>query len=1028
MSRLLKPPAKNFENLTLDSGYGGAATSCRSSSLSLSHLSGTWCSHRGTASKRYMDSCDTLDTGLAEGSEALEQLDCYPKLPHLEDVPWSEREVQGVLRRCRPGELSAADSGMVKKLSTDLSRALIRIAREAQRLSLMSALCSRHEVQSAAKLVLSWSLAESCMEAALKALSVYNMSCREQLNSSKSAQCNLTFSVGRFFRWMVDSKLSVRIHEHAAIYLAACLEKVLEEVYLRLLDSLGNEVKELPDACDKVLEQVIANDAELWGLFQGHDHLICGKNAYGVPCLPMYLTLYAECHHHQRLYTHLDLRNLEQAMLATYVGTIGELSDFISHAMYYLQQLGALHNSNEFQLHFRKGPYSWEPEALHSLYYYTHSPQMEWENLSEEPLGVKLSNDRVYEVLPPMVEWIRVCIAQVEHRHSLTVDSIDVRQAARLLLPGMDCEPRQLRITSTLCVSRGLNAKQAELKLKQNLGFQMLSSGRTDLVNAAVELLGADGINTLNEQGMTPLMFAASNGDEAMAQVLLNSGAAIDVQVPSNSQQCPSIHAETRQWTALSFAVAFGHLPVAQLLLDAGANVEGCINEGSSSETPLQLAAAAGHFDLVGLLLQRGADLLAGTIDKSGVSASLHGIANPFSQAAAHGHRNVLQMLLSQPDTVNTDFVSLEDILAEGAETNGQQAPKFGLSRSSKSHRRALQDAMYQSAEHSYLDISMELRRLGSLQLFGGSLKCKSYRKNSLMVIHSTAPGLLLSGVPWTVHSWRMSLQTSFSQHRWSITLDLLKEFDSLKDVYSEEMISQGLPLMFKIFCLSKNDAIIRQLAAIFTHCYGPYHIPVIQELKEETSVPAASIPQNNQEHSDIAFLVGGKPLHCNRALLSSASARFKVLIEASINAKTNNPIEIKNVGYDTFKYLIQYIRTGGTEGLEMSKSQTLEVLSASSIFKLESLKHHCEVLCSRGLTLADSCNTYQRAKVVDASNLVSYCSGYFLKNLLPLLEQDSFRLLLQNEAVKSDLLTDLQQALASRMQAVYQPISKETM
>jgi len=79
--------------------------------------------------------------------------------------------------------------------------------------------------------------------------------------------------------------------------------------------------------------------------------------------------------------------------------------------------------------------------------------------------------------------------------------------------------------------------------------------------------------------------------------------------------------------------------------------------------------------------------------------------------------RNVLRKLLTQPQQLKGDVLSLEEILAEGVEsdTSSQGSSNEGQVKLCKTRMKALQEAMYYSAEHGYVDITMELRGLGKV-------------------------------------------------------------------------------------------------------------------------------------------------------------------------------------------------------------------------------------------------------------------------------------------------------------------------
>ena len=92
----------------------------------------------------------------------------------------------------------------------------------------------------------------------------------------------------------------------------------------------------------------------------------------------------------------------------------------------------------------------------------------------------------------------------------------------------------------------------------------------------------------------------------------------------------------------------------------------------------------------------------------------------------------MLRKLLTQPQQIKEDVLSLEEILAEGVEdevagicpflplsplptpSNGTAAlPEVGIPKLCKARMKALQEASYYSTEHGYLDVTMELRAMG---------------------------------------------------------------------------------------------------------------------------------------------------------------------------------------------------------------------------------------------------------------------------------------------------------------------------
>uniref|UniRef100_UPI00358F767E ankyrin repeat and BTB/POZ domain-containing protein 2-like n=1 Tax=Myxine glutinosa TaxID=7769 RepID=UPI00358F767E len=853
----------------------------------------------------------------------------------------------------------------------------------------MFSCCSEEEIRGAVTLVLSPGLVKQCLAAISRALSLFLMSTGEQPRRDKTSRCGLlALSPGRFFRWMQDSIPGCRLTERAAVALAACMEVLLAE-----LQKQGEP----------------RGTGPIWPLIQPYEYLITEQGLHGEPVLPDDRMALGENGRSKGKLKDGDqngagelaeYRSVQQACLTTCVGSKAELGALLAQVSRLVAQIMP-GSSGRMCDH----P-TWRPEALHSLYHNLYCARA---HVLQPPV-VSLTQEIPLALRPPLWRWVWIAVCHATCRRAASVEAGDVAQASRLLLPGHSCPPARLEYerNGPILMAVACCDPSAEVVTKSFLksaAFAMLDCGRVDVLGPAATLLGAEGVNVRNEQGLTPLMFASCHGDEAMVQMLLDLRAEPDVQVPSPSSTCPLVHPQTRHYTVLMFATAHGHVSVCQLLLEAGANPEGSLLDPldeNCSETPLQIAAAAGDLPMVKLLLSFGADPLVGTVwGGLGGPAGQRGEGSAISQAAAHGHRQVLHLLLSAPSpSCSPNLLSLAEILAEGLteaerekeETRGDvvehRLRRGRVKGREKEREHVLEEAMYLAAEHGYADIVCYLRELG---------------------------------VPCPLPVWMTALHATWTTHCRPLALKLLNDFPM---VISQELVEMTPHLTSLIHllhaCLKYNDQeAATRIAITISHCYAAQtrSKPTTERTAARGRLHASFV--NSPNLSDVIFLVQGRPFHAHRVLLASSSPRFRAMLANADHDHAIRSVEIPDMSYRTFQTMMEELYRGDTEeALKIPDHELMELLTAAKHYELASLYHRFQEDCSRRLNASTCVSVYHFAKDIEAEFLVECCESFFLHHLPELITSSQFlelfhgpEELLLNTAEEVDDLEDTWQA-----------------
>jgi ankyrin repeat protein len=129
---------------------------------------------------------------------------------------------------------------------------------------------------------------------------------------------------------------------------------------------------------------------------------------------------------------------------------------------------------------------------------------------------------------------------------------------------------------------------------------------------------GAD-VNLRDDEGGSPLHFAAQEGHVDAVQVLVEVGAELEA-------------ATAKGWTPLHSAADRGHVAVVKTLAELGADKEA---SGPDGGTPLHEAAYRGHVEVVTALVELGAD----------IGALTDGGETPLQVSIRYGHHHVARVL-----------------------------------------------------------------------------------------------------------------------------------------------------------------------------------------------------------------------------------------------------------------------------------------------------------------------------------------------------------------------------------------------
>lgn len=146
----------------------------------------------------------------------------------------------------------------------------------------------------------------------------------------------------------------------------------------------------------------------------------------------------------------------------------------------------------------------------------------------------------------------------------------------------------------------------------------------------------------------------------------------------------------------------------------------------------------------------------------------------------------------------------------------------------------------------------------------------------------------------------------------------------------------------------------------------------------------------NDEEFSDVTFLVQGQRVYGHKMVLSIVSDCFRAMFTTGFRESEAMEIEIPDCGHAAFLAVMEYIYTGALPKMDLTQqdrdrhlSRVVEMLELADRFFLDHLKQICETMLQPAVSADTAEYLLGVAQKTNASQLLSICE-HFLRNRDP--------------------------------------------